>query len=270
VILETILADKRAEVEAKKARVSLQELKSEIQNAPLPRSFELALQGSEHGIRGPRTSIRLIAEVKKASPSRGLIREDFDPVAIAEAYEEAGASAISVLTDKKYFQGRITYLREVRRSVDVPVLRKDFIIDPYQIYESRAAGADAVLLIVAALTRDQLKEFMALVDSLGMTPLVETHTREELEVAVELGARVVGINNRDLRTFETHLDTTLGLATYVPGDRVLVSESGIFTRKDIESLMQVGVDAVLVGESLMRQTDPRLKIRELLDGGIKG
>lgn len=268
-ILETILADKRTEVEAKKARISLEQLKDEVQTAPQARDFEHALKGPESVAREPRSSIRLIAEVKKASPSRGLIREDFDPVAIAKAYEEAGASAVSVLTDKKYFQGRMTYLREVRQSVSIPVLRKDFIIDQYQVYEARAAGADAILLIVAALSRDELGELMAIADAMGMASLVEVHTGQELEVALDLGARVIGINNRDLRTFETHLDTTLALASRVPSDRVLVSESGIFTRDDIEKLMQVGTDAVLVGESLMRQADPRAKVRELLGGGTE-
>lgn len=268
-ILETILADKQTEIEAKKARISLEQLKDEVQIAPQTRDFEHAIKGPESRTREPRSSIRLIAEVKKASPSRGLIREDFDPVAIAKAYEEAGASAVSVLTDKKYFQGRMTYLREVRQSVSIPVLRKDFIIDEYQVYEARAAGADAILLIVAALSRSELGELMAIAGAMGMASLVEVHTPEELEVALDLGARVIGINNRDLRTFETHLDTTLALASRVPSDRVLVSESGIFTRDDIAKLMQVGTDAVLVGESLMRQTDPRAKVRELLGGGTE-
>ena len=206
----------------------------------------------------------MIAEVKKASPSRGLIRADFDPAEIAAAYEEAGASAISVLTDEKNFQGRLEYLEAVHRAVSLPVLQKDFIIDPYQVYEARAALADAILLIVAALCREELTEFMALAEELGMASLVEVHTSEELDVALEVGAKVIGINNRNLQTFETKLETTLELAPKIPSDRILVSESGIFTRADVERLMAAGVDAVLVGEALMREPDPGTKVRELL------
>jgi len=207
----------------------------------------------------------LIAEVKKASPSRGLIRPDFDPVAIARTYESAGASTISVLTDEQYFQGRLEYLAAIRAAVNLPLLRKDFIIDAYQVFESRAAQADGILLIVAALSRGQLSEFLGLADELGMASLVEVHTAEELDAALQVGARIVGVNNRDLRTFETKLETTLELASSVPADRVLVSESGILTRADVERLMEAGVDAILVGESLMRDPDPGVKVRELLN-----
>jgi len=206
----------------------------------------------------------LIAEVKKASPSKGLIRADFDPVQIAKTYEAAGASAISVLTDEKYFQGRLEYLTAVHDAVSLPTLRKDFIIDAYQVYESRAAKADAILLIVAALDAGRLRDLMALATELGMASLVEAHSSEELDIALEVAARIIGINNRNLQTFETKLETTLELASRVPGDRVLVSESGIFTRSDVERLMAVGVDAILVGESLMREPDPGMKVRELL------
>jgi indole-3-glycerol phosphate synthase len=209
----------------------------------------------------------LIAEVKKASPSKGLIRADFDPVAISRIYEEAGASAISVLTDEKYFQGSLEYLKSIRTAVDLPLLRKDFVIDEYQIHEARAAGADAVLLIVAALTKGELAEFQEIAWRLGMTALVEVHTAEEMEVAVEIGAKVIGINNRNLQTFETTLDTTMDLASKAPKDSVLVSESGIFSRSDVERVASAGVSAILVGESLMREPDPGLKIRELLGEG---
>jgi len=287
-ILDRILADKRTEVGARKARVPLEDLKRAARDAAPARAFARAIADGKSEIRpalrtvppsdgipqharrsrqrreNPKSEIRLIAEVKKASPSRGLIRADFDPAEIAAAYEEVGASAISVLTDEKYFQGRLEYLEAVHRAVSLPVLQKDFIIDPYQVYEARAALADAILLIVAALCREELTEFMALAEELGMASLVEVHTSEELDVALEIGARIIGINNRDLRTFETKLDTTLGLAPRVPADRILVSESGIFTRADVERLMGAGVDAILVGESLMREPDPGTKVRELL------
>jgi len=279
-ILDRILADKRIEVEARKARTPLEQLRDAIREAPPPRDFASAIrkvlpsplegegkgEGETHrtSARGPRSTVSLIAEVKKASPSKGLIRPDFDPVAIARSYESAGASAISVLTDEQHFQGRLEYLPAIRAAVNLPLLRKDFIVDAYQVYESRAAQADAILLIVAALSRGQLSEFLGLADELGMASLVEVHTAEELDAALEVGARIIGVNNRDLRTFETKLETTLELASGVPGDRVLVSESGIFTRADVERLMEAGVDAVLVGESLMREPDPGVKVRELL------
>ncbi|MHB0913323.1 MAG: indole-3-glycerol phosphate synthase TrpC [Armatimonadota bacterium] len=249
-ILDKILADKKVEVAERKTRVP------EIRiDAPPPRDFAGAL-------RGP--GMRIIAEVKKASPSKGLIRPDFDPVAIARAYEGAGAHAVSVLTDEKYFQGSLDYLKAIRWAVDLPLLRKDFIIDPYQIREARASGADAVLLIVAALSAEELSEFRALAEGLGMAALVEVHTGEEIETAIACGAEVIGINNRNLQTFETSLSTTVELAARVPKDKILVSESGIFTRSDVEMLAGVGVSAILVGESLMRQPDPGEKVRELI------
>jgi indole-3-glycerol phosphate synthase len=208
--------------------------------------------------------IRLIAEVKKASPSKGLIRPDFDPVAIARRYEETGASAISVLTDEKYFQGKLEYLTAIRETVQLPLLRKDFIIDRMQVYESRAAGADAILLIVAALPIGDLHALLSLTRDLGMDALVEVHTEPELCAALSVGAEIIGINNRDLQTFETKLETTIELAPKVPPDKVLVSESGINTRADVERLMAAGVDAILVGESLMREPDPGTKVKELL------
>ena len=259
-ILDKILADKRIEVDARKAQVSLEQVKDAAVKAS-------ALLDFASSVASRPSSVKLIAEIKKASPSKGLIRPDFDPVAIAKIYEKSGASAISVLTDEKYFQGHLDYLKAVKEAVSLPVLRKDFIIDPYQIYESRAAGADAVLLIVAALSREELSEFMALSEKLGMASLVEVHTFEELDTALEIGAKIIGINNRNLQTFETKLETTLELAAKIPGDRVIVSESGIFTRADVEKLMSAGVDAVLVGESLMREPDPGVKVKELLGIG---
>jgi len=269
-ILDRILADKRAEVDTRKAQTPLDGLKRAVRDAAPARDFAAAIRAERSGSCGLRFRLRricspsLIAEVKKASPSRGLIRADFDPAEIAAAYEQAGASAISVLTDEKYFQGRLEYLEAVHRAVSLPVLRKDFIIDAYQVYEARAAQADAILLIVAALSRERLSELMALAGELGMASLVEVHTAEELDAALEVGARIIGINNRDLRTFETKLDTTLELAHRAPADRILVSESGIFTRADVERLMAAGVDAVLIGEALMRESDPGAKVKELL------
>lgn len=275
-ILDTILADKRIEVAERMARVSLSEVVRAARDAPPPRDFARALrpatpsplEGEGRGegeTRGSRPSIALIAEIKKASPSKGLIRADFDPVEIAETYEAAGASAISVLTDEKYFQGRLEYLKAVHDAVNLPLLRKDFIVDEYQVHEARAACADAILLIVAALQKDELAKLMFLASDLGMSSLVEVHTADELETALEVGAKIIGINNRDLRTFEVKLETTLDLAPRIPDDRVLVSESGIRTRADVERLMSAGVDAILVGEALMREQDPGAKVRELLD-----
>jgi len=283
-ILDRILADKRIEVDARKAQVSLDQAKDAAAKPSAPREFTSSVASRASSVKADAETrrhgdaangraklllsrqqpVRLIAEIKKASPSRGIIRPDFDPVAIAKTYEKSGASAISVLTDEKYFQGRLEYLEAVHRAVSLPVLQKDFIIDPYQVYEARAAPADAILLIVAALCREELTEFMALAEELGMASLVEVHTSEELDVALEVGAKVIGINNRNLQTFETKLETTLELAPKIPSDRILVSESGIFTRADVERLMGAGVDAILVGESLMRETDPGVKVRELL------
>jgi indole-3-glycerol phosphate synthase len=265
-ILDQILADKRLEVADRKIKRPQRELEAAARDLPAARDF---LPVRQSAIRNPKSQIALIAEVKKASPSKGLIRPDFDPVEIAKTYEAAGASAISVLTDEKYFQGRLEYLTAVHDAVSLPILRKDFIIDPYQVYEARAAKADAVLLIVAALPIEQLKDLTALATELGMASLVEAHSPEELNTALEIGAKIIGINNRNLHTFEVKLETTLELASRVPGDRILVSESGIFTRSDVERLMAAGVDAILVGESLMREPDPGVKVRELLGRAMR-
>ncbi len=277
-ILDNILADKRIEVGARKAQVPMPDIQRSILDAPSPRDFAGALRGltadtgifflsdSANGVKLTplQGQVQLIAEVKKASPSKGLIRPDFDPVAIAKTYEAAGASAISVLTDEKYFQGSLEYLKAIRAEVKLPLLRKDFVVDPYQIYEARAAGADAVLLIVAALSIDELSYFRALASELGMASLVEVHTREELDVALDIKAKIIGINNRNLQTFETALYTTFDLAAEIPSDCIIVSESGISTRKDVVHLAAAGVSAILVGESLMREPDPAVKVKELL------
>jgi indole-3-glycerol phosphate synthase len=263
-ILDKILADKRAEVEALHLASPPEYLMALALGADPPRGFKAEIRNSKSEIRKPRSEIALIAEVKKASPSKGLIRPDFDPVAIARRYEEAGASAISVLTDEKYFQGKLEYLSAIREAVDLPLLRKDFIIDRIQVYESRAAGADAILLIVAALSPADLRMLLELVRKLGMDALVEVHTEPELCTALSVGADIIGINNRNLQTFETTLETTLELAEKIPADKVVVSESGINIRAEVERLMAAGVDAILVGESLMREPDPGVKVRELL------
>jgi len=264
-ILDAILADKRIEVAAKKTHTPLDQIKAEALKSPAPRDFAAAV--TVNASRRPSPLVKLIAEIKKASPSKGLIRENFDPIEIAQIYKKAGASAISVLTDEKYFQGKLSYLKDVHEAVNLPLLRKDFIVDPYQIYEARAYAADAILLIVAALTKAELSDFMALADDLGMAALVEVHTSEEFDVALEIGARIIGINNRNLYTFDTTLDTTFELASKAPEGRTLVSESGIFTRADVEMLAEKGIDAILVGESLMRQPDPGVKVKELLGIG---
>jgi indole-3-glycerol phosphate synthase len=220
------------------------------------RGFREALAGGEE--------IRLIAEVKKASPSKGVIREDFDPVKIARTYEESGASCLSVLTEKKFFQGRLGYLDDIGKDVRLPLLRKDFIIDEYQIYETRTAGADALLLIVACLGHHQLEDYLGLAGRLGLDVLIEAHTYKELDRVLLTGARLVGINNRDLATFKVDLQTTLELLKDIPDDCIVVSESGINTREDVLMLHKAGVDAILVGESLMREKDIGKKVKELL------
>jgi len=266
VILDTILQTKRREVEERKLRAPVEKLAEALADAPYPRDFEAVFRDR----LGPLPAV--IAEVKKASPSKGVIRADFDPVEIARAYESAGASAISVLTDEDFFQGSIQYLRDVRAAVSLPVLRKDFIIDPYQIVEARAAGADAVLLIVAALDEDDLLDLMRFSRELGMVALVETHDVDELSTALRVGASVIGINNRNLQTFEVSLDTTRRLIenpslSATRGSKrspLLISESGIFTREDIEMIGQWGVAGVLIGEALMRERDIAAKLRELI------
>lgn len=256
-ILEKILSHKRDEVERAKQARPVTHLRREAEALPSrPGRFRAAIAGGE--------AIALIAEVKKASPSKGVIRPDFDPVDLAKAYAAAGASAISVLTDERFFMGSLEHLRSVREAVSLPLLRKEFVIDPYQLYEAKVWGADAVLLIVAALRREELSDLLQLAGELGLDALVEVHTEEELETAMACGAEIVGINNRDLRTFETTLEVTARLAPRVRGDAALVSESGIHRREDLHLLARVGVDAVLVGEALAREQDVEGKVRELV------
>ena len=255
-ILDEIIAYKKEELAETKRRVPLADIKSRAAEAGPPRGFGIALAGCEE--------IRLIAEVKKASPSKGVIREDFDPATIAHSYESSGASCISVLTEQRFFQGRLEYLDAIRKAVAVPLLRKDFIIDTYQIVEARAAGADAVLLIAACLERPQLEDFIGVARQLQLDVLVESHTYKELDKSLLAGAVLVGINNRDLATFTVDLQTTIDLMGDIPGDRTVVSESGIKTREDVLKLQRSGVDAILVGEGLMREKDIEKKAKQLL------
>jgi len=257
-ILDQIVADNLRELEARKGSVPLAELQRLALEQPPPLDFASALCGDR---------IQLIAEVKKASPSRGIIRADFNPVEIAKTYASSGASAISVLTEAKYFQGSLNHLRDVRNVMvnkGLPLLRKDFLSDPYQIYESRTYGADSLLLIVATLTPKKLEELLGLSHQLGMSCLVEVHNEAELEIALKSGAKILGINNRDLNTFSVDLATTNRLRPLIPPDRIVVSESGIKNHSDMEKLEEWGVDAALIGESLMSEPDIAAKMKELL------
>lgn len=245
-ILDKILARKEEEIVERQAKTPLARLMSGAKTACTPRDMLAALQ---------KETVALIAEVKKASPSKGVLIEDFDPVALGTTYATHGAAAISVLTDEDFFQGHLDYMTVVRGQVNVPVLRKDFIIDPYQVYEGRVAQADAILLIVAALEDAQLAELYDLITELGMTPLVEVHDEAELERALKINAQLIGVNNRDLKTFEVDLNTTARLAALVPDDVVLVAESGIRNAQDVHQMGELGAHAVLVGESLVKAAD---------------
>lgn len=263
-ILARILEHKKAELRHKHSRGYVSELKGLIRDNGEPLGFAVALDATRSA-----TSPALIAEVKRASPSRGLLRpefsERFDAVGLARAYHEAGASALSVLTDKDFFQGSLDYLREIKRSVPLPTLNKEFMVDALQFYEARAYGADAVLLIVAALERIQLVDFHALARELSLDVLIETHHERELDTVLEWipEARMIGINNRDLMTFTTDLTITKRLAPRIPSDKLIVSESGIHTRGHVEQLLDIGIHAMLIGESLITADDSRSKIREL-------
>jgi indole-3-glycerol phosphate synthase len=274
-ILDDIVATKRREIAAAKARVPLAELQARLGDAPPVRDFFAALARSPaswrsrasdagDGTRSASAALALVAEVKKASPSKGVIRADFDPLEIALTYERHGADCLSVLTDEPYFQGSLDYLRRVRQAVGIPVLRKDFILDTYQLYEARAAGADAVLLIAECLDDCHLRKLHNEAIDLGLTPLVELYEPGNLPRVLDAGAMLIGINNRDLRTFHTSLEHTLRLREQVPRDRLLVSESGINTHADVERLAAAGVDAMLVGESLMREPDIGAAVDRLL------
>ncbi|MFZ9288988.1 MAG: indole-3-glycerol phosphate synthase TrpC [Vulcanococcus sp.] len=264
-ILEKIVWEKDREVTAARDRVSLEQLKKQVSELPATRDFLAALKAA---CRKPA----VIAEVKKASPSKGVIREDFDPVAIAQGYAAGGASCLSVLTDKQFFQGGFEVLVQVRQVVELPLLCKDFILSPYQLYQARAAGADAALLIAAILTDADMAYLLKVARALGLTVLVEVHDAEELERVLALeGVQLIGINNRDLATFHTDLATTEQLMERY-GDQIrakgclLVSESGLFSRDDLDRVQSAGADAVLVGESLMRQPDVTTALETLIGG----
>jgi indole-3-glycerol phosphate synthase len=246
-ILEKIVATKRVEIDRAKSAMPLAELRARLADAPPVRDFFAPLAAGG--------AIKLIAELKKASPSKGVIRADFDPVAIAQTYAAHGASCLSVLTDEHYFQGRLGYVTQVRQAVAIPVLRKDFILDSYQLVEARAAGADAVLLIAECLDDCNLRKLHNEALELGMTPLVEFYEPANLDRVLAAGATLIGVNNRDLRTFEVDLEHTIRQRAKVPLDCVLVGESGILARGDVIRLQSAGVEAMLVGESLMRESD---------------
>lgn len=257
-ILQKILNRKAEEVAACAARVPLGEIRRQAAAADAPRGFVAAL-----GRRIAAGQAAVIAEIKKASPSKGVLREDFDPSAIARSYAAGGAACLSVLTDIDFFQGADAYLQQARAACVLPVLRKDFMLDPYQVYEARAIGADCILLIVAALTDMQMTELAALAGHLGLDVLVEVHDAEELARALKLPCRMIGINNRNLRTFETRLETTLELLELIPDDRLVVTESGILAPPDVALMRQHGVNAFLVGEAFMRADDPGQRLAEL-------
>lgn len=257
-ILDSIIRHKVVETAERASRVSLEELRARIKGAAPVRGFHNAL---EQSIAAGRAGI--IAEIKRASPSKGLIREHFDPEDIARSYAGAGASCLSVLTDSRFFQGSDRDLQQARAACELPVLRKDFVIDAYQVWESRSIGADCVLLIVAALTDTQLVELSELAQQLGMDVLVEVHDAHELGRALELNLPMIGINNRNLKDFHTTLDTTVELLSLVPADRLVITESGIHTAADVRRMRKNEVNGFLVGEACMRVNDPGRKIREL-------
>ncbi len=257
-ILNKIIAVKHQEVAAARQRKSLASIRADAESRVLTRDFVGALRAKiATGLPA------VIAEIKKASPSKGVIREDFIPADIAQAYAEHGAACLSVLTDKDFFQGQVDYLKQARASCDLPVLRKDFMIDPYQVYESRVMGADCILLIAACLTDVQMAEMEAVARSLDMAVLVEVHDAAELQRALKLQTPLVGINNRNLHTFEVSLDTTINMLKDVPADRLLVTESGIATAEDVQKLRDAKVHAFLVGEVFMRAPNPGVALSEL-------
>lgn len=251
------IVDVRRETVAHRKRVlPLPALKLAVEKKPFPvNDFAGALTRNEWNI---------IAELKKASPSRGVLREDYHPASLGPAMAGAGAAALSILTEEDFFQGSLAHLKEVRKLVEIPLLRKDFIIDPWQVWEARAAGADSFLLIAAVLERDPLRELLSLGRELGMEPLVEVHTREELAKALDAGARVVGVNNRDLKTFQVRFETSLEIVESIPAECIAVSESGIRSHEDLVRLKEAGFDAFLIGEQLMSRADPAVALQELI------
>jgi indole-3-glycerol phosphate synthase len=257
-ILKKIIARKREEITERLPRVSIAHLQSLAAQQSAPRGFVQAMQSKlDAGLSA------VIAEAKKASPSKGLIREIFDPAAIAKSYEQGGAACLSVLTDKDFFQGSEDYLQQARAACSLPVIRKDFIVDPYQVVEARAIGADCILLIAACLDDVQIVELNAAALELGMDVLIEVHNREELDRTLPVGNTLVGINNRDLNTFETTLETTFNMLAHIPDDRIVVTESSIHTTEDVAAMREREVNAFLVGEAFMRADEPGHKLAEL-------
>jgi indole-3-glycerol phosphate synthase len=254
-MLDKIIASKKEEVEQRKKTLPLSRLEERIAQQKPPLDFASALRGDH---------IRLIAEIKRSSPSQGILRPGLNPAELAKTYVKGGAAAISVLTEANYFMGSIDYLAAIKEVVELPLLRKDFIFDPYQLYESRACGADALLLIVAILSQGQLEELLSLSHSLGLRCLVEVHNEGEVKRALLSGAEIIGINNRDLNTFTVDITTTRRLRPLIPQERIVISESGIKSKRDIEKLGKWGVNAVLVGEALVTAGDVRAKMKELL------
>jgi indole-3-glycerol phosphate synthase len=257
-ILDRIVAVKKREVEILREAMPLGELQDRVRGLSIGPDFKKGIESGECSI---------IAEVKKHSPSKGSLREGIDPCEVAILYEKNGASAISVLTDREYFHGSPEYLRDIKKAVHVPVLRKDFMIDLYQIYETKLMGADALLLIAGLLSEERLREYIKIAMSLGIWPLVEVHTREDLQTALASGAEIIGINNRDLKTFSTDINITVNLAPLVPRGKTIISESGIHSRQEIEILMKKGVRAFLIGEALMSASDPGFLLRKLSGKG---
>lgn len=257
-ILRKIVARKHQEILERQELVPESALRASLVQAPPVRGFVAAI---ERSLEAGRSAV--IAEIKKASPSKGIIRADFDPAAIAQSYASAGATCLSVLTDVDFFQGADIYLQQARHACELPVLRKDFMVAPYQILESRAMGADCILLIAASLSLTQMQDLAQLAQDCGLDVLVEVHNGEELEQALQLNTRLIGINNRDLHSFDVSLNTTFELLKQVPKDRIIVTESGIHTPEDVKAMRQHGVDSFLVGESFMRADDPGAKLKEL-------
>jgi len=257
-ILDTIIATKFEEIKEAQKIKSLDQLKDEVKSASQPRGFVKAIE-----TQLKKNKAAVIAEIKKASPSKGVIRENFNPKEIAISYEKGGATCLSVLTDQKYFQGHADYLKEARAACSLPVLRKDFMVDIYQIYEARAMGADCILLIVAALPLDLMQTLEEITHSIGMNVLVEVHNQEELDLAMQLKTPLLGINNRNLKTFDVSLQTTFELIKNISSDKIIVTESGIFTSSDVKLMQDHDVHTFLIGEAFMRESDPGHSLKTL-------
>jgi indole-3-glycerol phosphate synthase len=257
-ILDTIIATKFEEIKESQKIKSLDQLKDELRNASQPRGFVKAIE-----TQLKKNKAAVIAEIKKASPSKGVIRENFNPKEIAISYEKGGATCLSVLTDQQYFQGHANYLKEARAACSLPVLRKDFMVDSYQIYEARAMGADCILLIVAALPLDLMQELEEITHSLNMNVLIEVHNQEELDLALQLKTPLLGINNRNLKTFDVSLATTFDLIENISSDKIIVTESGIFNSSDVKLMQEHNVNTFLIGEAFMRESDPGHSLKTL-------